>query len=115
MGKKNHDRHARDFANLRESTDKHASLPNRVAYLEQELGDSADKHAKTIDELKRSHEKHARDVADLRGAQSHHATFEDRVAILEKEMGDSSEKHIGLAKDTQARHSSVEKRLQLIE
>jgi len=61
----------------------HAALADRVGFIEASFGDSFDKHAKALQDLRDSHEAHANAV-------KHHASHEERIHYLEKAMGDSA-------------------------
>lgn len=70
-----------DEQGLREGRDKHhATLEERMRYLEQALGDSADKHSR---ELK----------AHKDGRDKQHASLEEKVKYIEKLIGDSADEH----------------------
>merc|ERR1712238_587648 len=71
----------------------HASLPERMAFVEKLLGDSADKHAKELRALKAAHDRHASDVSELKGGHAAHATLPERINYLERLVGDSADKH----------------------
>merc|ERR1719382_1816441 len=92
-----HEKHAgdtsRDMADLKALSTHHASIPERMDYLESLLGDSADKHSKELAQLKDAHGKHAQDLQALKGIHSTHATMGQRIDYLEKMLGDSADKH----------------------
>merc|ERR1740121_2464320 len=71
----------------------HASIGERVDYLEKAFGDSADKHAK---ELEAAHNKlqelHGLHSNHAKGMQDHHASMEERVNFVEQLLGDSADK-----------------------
>merc|ERR1719210_1377637 len=78
----------------------HASVQERLIYLEKVVGDSADKHAAEIDALKAAHSKHAtaaakqtKDLESLKQVHEKHATLEERLNYVEKLLGDSADKH----------------------
>lgn len=78
-----------------------------MTYVEKLLGDSADKHAKELANLKAAHDKHASDLAGVKAAHVHHATIQDRVDYIEKKIGDSADKHakeVQALKDAYAKH-----------
>eukprot|EP00435_Cladocopium_sp_Y103_P019798 s4945_g4.t2 len=88
----------------------HATLKERVNYLESMMGDSADHHRKALEEHKANHAKlsnelrareanHAKLSNELRAREASHATLADRMSYIEQQMGDSFEKH---AKDLAA-------------
>ncbi len=59
-----------------------------MEYLEELLGDSADKHAKALQAMESAHDGYAKEIENL---ESIHLL--DRVAYLENLLGDSAEKH----------------------
>merc|ERR1712113_542956 len=65
-------------------------MGERLDYLEQIVGDSADKHAKQLKSIEMAHTKHAKCLDD---ALSRHASVEERLKYLEDLIGDSSDKH----------------------
>merc|ERR1719464_1313862 len=82
------------------ATGLHATLQERVDFLERTLGDSADKHQKELESLRVAHArhdaatgKHAGDLESLKAAHSHHAGMAERLAYIEKTLGDSADKH----------------------
>lgn len=72
---------------------KHASMTGRMDYLEQAIGDSADKHAEELQQLKQAHATHAKELEDVRSSSMHRSTIEERLQYLEQVIGDSTEKH----------------------
>lgn len=60
-----HSKHAKEFAVLKAAGVAHASVSERVGYLEKVLGDSADRHEEEIQTLKAAQTKHAEVVARL--------------------------------------------------
>eukprot|EP00434_Breviolum_minutum_P006355 symbB.v1.2.005608.t1/scaffold324.1/size254390/5 len=68
----------------------HATLKERVDYLESMMGDSADHHKKVTEEHKANHAKLAN---ELRAREASHASLADRVGYMEQRMGDSFAKH----------------------
>ena len=118
------------------SDQQHASMQQRVDYLEKMMGDSADKHAahvKQLEELRRSHD----DIRKKHGtSDQQHATVQQRVDYLETMMGDSADKHAtrvkqleelrrshdeahgrhaNVAQALKEKHASVEERLKFLE
>jgi len=83
----------------------HATLQERVDYLEKLLGDSADKHAKELDNLKVVHARHAEEVKGISAAQAQHATMEERLNYLEKQLGDSAGAHV---QDIASAHAKID-------
>eukprot|EP00439_Symbiodinium_sp_Y106_P060581 s4578_g8.t6 len=112
---------------------KHASLEEKVKYIEKLIGDSADEHAKKLEAHKRDLEDHKRNLDDHKmQAQSQkatverHASFEQRLDFLERALGDSAEHHTGqlraakaeLEQKQQAHHAATDSladRLQYLE
>jgi len=81
----------REKSSLRES---HASMQERLDYIENLLGDSAEKHDRGFQDLKTSHDKHAKELTSIQTTHaSHQATMAERLAHLEKLLADSGEKH----------------------
>jgi len=78
----------------------HAGVQERLSYIENLLGDSADQHAAELAQLKKSHDqhkdaisKHAKELEAIKGKAAHHATLAERVDYLENFMGSSADKH----------------------
>lgn len=78
----------------------HASLKDRMDYIEKLVGDSAEKHAKDVETLKLAHErhnhslsKHAKDMESLKSVHGHHATIAERLDDMERSMKDVAGKH----------------------
>ncbi|CAK9114565.1 unnamed protein product [Durusdinium trenchii] len=111
----------------------HATLQQRVEYLEKIMGESADKHTahmKTLEELQGHrqdqlgrHSQMAESVERLRqekeALHKRHSSMEERMRYLEQLMGDSADRH---AKDLKAhkevqgqQHASLEERMKYIE
>merc|ERR1740121_3610196 len=107
-----HDKHAAvltkqssQLDDLLSHKDHHASMPERMAYLEQMLGDSADKHAAHVAELhkkleqeKAARDKHHGSVKDMLAKEQderggHHASINERVDYLENVIGTNADKH----------------------
>jgi len=96
----------------------HATMEQRMEFLEKQLGDSADNHQKLTDELenlKGKHKKISQDYDALHGhvkgekdaREQHHATVEERLQYLEQFVGDSADKHAKAVKDLEAAHSRI--------
>lgn len=63
------DRHAREIQNLKGSHERsHASINDRIGYLEKTVGDSAEKHEQELQSVKDAH------AMDLKQIRSAHAT-----------------------------------------
>lgn len=72
----------------------HASLEERMTYLENLAGDSADRHARELENLKSSHERHAQDARSKHGSvEQMHASIKSRLEYLESMVGDSADRH----------------------
>jgi len=69
----------------------HATMGERVEFLEKACGDSADKHAKELEAMRESHSRHANHLQELQGLHSHHATMEGRLNFVEQLLGDSAD------------------------
>jgi len=98
-------KHASSIDGFSAHQEHHATLPERMDYIEQQIGDSADKHAaevaalhKKVSQEQAAREKHHGSVKDLltreqeeRG--NHHASINERVDYLESVLGDNADKH----------------------
>ena len=111
----------------------HASLQQRVDYLEKIMGDSADKHTahlKKLEELQSHTEDHKGRHAEMadhvqrlkqekESLHKRHSNFEERLLFLEQNLGDSADRHqkdLKAHKDAQSQqHSSLEERMKYIE
>jgi hypothetical protein len=82
-------------------------MEDRMEFLEAKIGDSAEKHAKEIDAVKKNHGDLHKVVAAC-AKQEHHTSLEKRMAFVEKELGESAEKH-----DTHK--TSMEDRMEFLE
>jgi len=71
----------------------HATMQERVAYLEKALGDSADGHARETEAQRAAHDGHRRELTALRAAHERHASLHERVDDLEKSLGAALGKH----------------------
>jgi Holliday junction resolvasome RuvABC endonuclease subunit len=71
------------------------SLDTRIQFLEDLVGDNADKHSKHAKEIDALKGKHGDLHSLLSGCakKEHHATMEERLKFLEKELGESADKH----------------------
>mmetsp|Transcript_105874 Transcript_105874/g.265100 ORF Transcript_105874/g.265100 Transcript_105874/m.265100 type:complete len:978 (+) Transcript_105874:186-3119(+) len=83
----------------------HASLQDRVNYLEKSLGDSVEKHARELKGLKDAHARHGKDLESVKAGSVKHATVDERLDYLEKAMGDSADKHVA---ELAAAHARLE-------
>jgi len=89
----------------------HASMGERVGYLEKMLGDSVEKHAKELRDLKDSHSKHKSDLDGLRGLHVKHATVDQRLDYIEKCIGDSADKQSEELAELKRAHAGLHGRL----
>eukprot|EP00931_Biecheleriopsis_adriatica_P025225 TRINITY_DN15541_c0_g1_i2.p1 TRINITY_DN15541_c0_g1~~TRINITY_DN15541_c0_g1_i2.p1 ORF type:complete len:1858 (-),score=462.88 TRINITY_DN15541_c0_g1_i2:61-5634(-) len=71
----------------------HASLQERLNYLESVMGDSADKHERHMKALEEQKALHAKLSSDVRNREANHASLAERVNYVEKLLGDSADKH----------------------
>lgn len=95
-----------------ELEDSHASMGDRVSYLEQMLGDSVEKHAKELRALRDSHSKHANDLDGLKSAHStKHSSVDERLDYIEQVVGDSADKHAEELAQLKSFHDSLHGRL----
>merc|ERR1712083_674918 len=65
---------------MSDSEVRHGSVEQRLAFLEKEVGDSFDKHAKQLDVFKKAHDRHAKQVDELKISTM--AYLEERMAYL---------------------------------
>ncbi|CAE8688874.1 unnamed protein product [Polarella glacialis] len=80
----------------------HASVSERLNYLESIIGDSADKHVKELESVKVASSKLA---TEAKARDAHHASVAERLDYVEKLMGDSMDKH---NREIQVAHSKLE-------
>ena len=67
----------------------HATVQDRVQYLEKVIGDNADKHARELAAHKDAHSKLA---SEAKSAQVFHDTLEQRIENLERALRDTTGK-----------------------
>jgi len=79
---------------------RHFTMVERVAYLEQLVNDSAEKHGKQLQALKDAHEKqgtvqakHARELEAVKSGHAQHAGIVDRLDDLERMVEELSSAH----------------------
>merc|ERR1712050_757926 len=89
-----------------------ATMEQRLCYVEQAIGDSADKHARGLEQLKLSHEKHAAILNRAGQSSEKHATIEQRLDELERYVGDSADKHFKELEEMKKVHGSHAERMQ---
>jgi len=92
QSKKNSDGHVNMKSQSEAQEKVHATLAERLDYLEAMLGDSADRHGKELEALKAAHARHAKDVQGAKAAQAHHASMAERFEYLEGALREASEK-----------------------
>ncbi|CAE7233360.1 unnamed protein product, partial [Symbiodinium microadriaticum] len=115
-----HGRHANVAQALK---DKHASVEERLKFLEQAIGDSADRHSQELKQTKMQlealHGKLSDEQGLREGRDKHHATLEERMRYLEQALGDSADKHsreLKAHKDGRDKqHASLEEKVKYIE
>ncbi|CAE7860007.1 unnamed protein product [Symbiodinium necroappetens] len=115
-----HGRHANVAQALK---DKHASVEERLKFLEQAIGDSADRHSQELKQAKMQlealHGKLSDEQGHREGRDKHHATLEERMRYLEQALGDSADKHsreLKAHKDGRDKqHASLEEKVKYIE
>eukprot|EP00932_Pfiesteria_piscicida_P016979 SRR837773.3883.p2 GENE.SRR837773.3883~~SRR837773.3883.p2 ORF type:complete len:327 (-),score=171.65 SRR837773.3883:99-1040(-) len=90
----------------------HATVEDRVRYLEQTLGDSVEKHARELQALKTAHAQHAQGHKDQL---ARHATLEERLDYIEKTLGDSADKHAAVLASQQAKLEHLHGKAQELE
>ena len=76
--------------------------------MEKLLIDSADNHARELEEMKEAHAKHLRDVSNM--SRRMHLYAAERIEYLDKLLGDSANRHsieIQALKDFHARHGAA--------
>jgi chromosome segregation ATPase len=93
--------------------------------LEKEMGDSFDKHAKQLDEVKKAHDKHTGHIDTFKSWKMHHSSLEERMGYLEKVLNDSADQHARMMTDmrnkheelrsSHSRHASLEERVAFLE
>jgi len=72
----------------------HASMAERMDFLEKAFGDSADNHMKELQAMQDAHSKQAQSLQALHGLHAHSATMEERINYVEKLIGDSADQRI---------------------
>eukprot|EP00435_Cladocopium_sp_Y103_P040911 s2194_g11.t1 len=97
----------------------HATLQERIDYLEKALGDSSDKHARELEALKAAHQKvlveHKGKEQSLFQMQrekdelhARHMSLGERVDYLEKLLGESAEKHQQELEKFKGKHAKLD-------
>merc|ERR1719193_2167184 len=86
----------------------HATMKERVDYLENALGSSAEKHIKEVEALKAAH---ARLSTESKTRDSFHATITERVSFIEQQLGDSADKHTKALVEAQGKMDLLHGRL----
>eukprot|EP00928_Gymnodinium_smaydae_P062449 TRINITY_DN46305_c0_g1_i1.p1 TRINITY_DN46305_c0_g1~~TRINITY_DN46305_c0_g1_i1.p1 ORF type:complete len:1332 (-),score=238.39 TRINITY_DN46305_c0_g1_i1:94-4089(-) len=92
-----------------------ATIEERIASLEKELGNVGDRQEETRQSL---HGVCAQIRDETHGREQHHATVQQRVELLEKRVGEFSDKHASALDETQRKlerfhghHATIEDRL----
>mmetsp|Transcript_51792 Transcript_51792/g.150580 ORF Transcript_51792/g.150580 Transcript_51792/m.150580 type:complete len:1459 (-) Transcript_51792:92-4468(-) len=100
-----HEAHVRGLlANEKDMRDSHhATLKERIDYIEHLLGESAEKHRQDMENLKGAHSKHA---MEAKARQTDHATLSERVETMERFLGDA---HGRYSQDITAAHTALDK------
>merc|ERR1740138_656843 len=116
-----------NLANDKKALDSHhATLKERVDFLESALGDNADKHDKASAKVDQIHnrlcgvEKFGASISDLQKShtalsnshedhKSKHASTQERLNFLEQTIGDSADKHAQELEKLKAAHDKHEK------
>mmetsp|Transcript_30169 Transcript_30169/g.76232 ORF Transcript_30169/g.76232 Transcript_30169/m.76232 type:complete len:187 (+) Transcript_30169:3-563(+) len=109
---------AKDLDALKALHAHHATMAERLDYLEQLLGDSADKHATELAALKAKQAKTADALAkhakDSSAALAHHATVGERIDYIEQCIGDSADMHVRQLESLKQAHDNHAKDLSLV-
>lgn len=71
----------------------HASLREKVEYLESLVGDSVERHRDQIKEVESVRVAHSKLTTDMKQKEAKHASMEERLKYLEKLLDDSADKH----------------------
>mmetsp|Transcript_28375 Transcript_28375/g.51223 ORF Transcript_28375/g.51223 Transcript_28375/m.51223 type:complete len:660 (+) Transcript_28375:57-2036(+) len=111
-----HDHHGRELDGLKLAKEHHASLQERVVFLEKTIGDSADKHTahtRALEEVRKASDAakgHHSDQLDRLSREKEalhakHASVEERLKFLETSLGDSADRHHQELKST---HSKID-------
>jgi chromosome segregation ATPase len=98
------DAHQQDIAEahgklMEAHTGHHASTLERLDYLEQLIGDNADKHEQAVAKAHEKLDAHQQDIAEAHGKLTeahtgHHASALERLDYLEQLIGDNADKHV---------------------
>jgi len=79
----------------------HATVEERLEFLEKQVGDAADFHSKAMQSMENNHKKlvssleevHSKVKGEKEARSAHHATIAERLEFLEKFVGESADKH----------------------
>merc|ERR1711957_611217 len=89
-------------------SEQHAALHDRMEYVENLLGDSADKHA--LWELTHAEQANLQKESEARGEQ--HAALQERMWYIETLLGDSADQHARLQETQVSEGLAVNDRLE---
>jgi len=84
----------------------HASLQERLDYMEKLIGDSADKHQQIVKEIEGHKAIHYKLTGESQAHASHRVTIEERLEALETVASESAQVH---GDELAAAHSKIEK------
>lgn len=115
LGRKHVDGHTTLKGQTEELAAKHATLAERVEYLERLMGDSADRHARELEALRSAHANHAKELQGTKSAQAQHASVGERLDRLEAYWHDAGEKQAKATSTALARLDDLQRRLLPIE
>jgi len=71
----------------------HASMKERVEYLERVLGDSLEGQQRELQSLKNAHQAHAKELDSVRRGSGKHDTLAERMDYVEALLGNTHDKH----------------------
>jgi len=106
-----------NMASEKDTRDKHhATLEERVTFIEQQIGESAENNSQALAALANTHKElsgslsqlHSHVSRERESREGHHATVDERLEYLEKFVGDSAEKHEKHMKALAASHAKLE-------
>lgn len=89
-------KHVRDFADLKGGQMQHSTIEERLRELERFTGDSADKHSRELEALRKAHGKHSQDYLALKETSANHGTLAERLESIEMMMEKQQKKSTAL-------------------